>query len=130
MERFKRLRRLAAILVLPAIAAAATVQAQEATERYIPIGQSPGLSYEHTYIGPIDSVNLDERRMTMKTDSGMHSIRITDRTRIWLDRSEQKKTNLTGDPADCKPGRIVEVKFMDPETREVADWIKVKVAEP
>lgn len=103
---------------------------QKSTERYIPIGQSPGLSYKHTYIGPIDSVNLDERRMTMKTDSGMHSIRITDRTRIWLDRSEQKKTNLTGGPADCKPGRIVEVKFMDPETREVADWIKVKVAEP
>jgi hypothetical protein len=48
-------------------------------------------------------------------------------TDIWLDRSEQRQTALVGGPADLVIGRTVEVKFADPQRRELADWIKVAV---
>jgi hypothetical protein len=55
---------------------------------------------------------------------------ITDQTRIWLDRTKLKQPNLTGSFTDLRKGRRVEVKYQDPERREVADWVKVEVARP
>ena len=57
-------------------------------------------------------------------------MKITDKTRIWLDRSKLKQPNVTGGFADLQKGRRVEVKYEDPAQREVADWVKVEVTQP
>jgi hypothetical protein len=108
----------------------ATVYAhgQKATERYIPIGQSPGVSRTHTWIGEITEVDARARTVTIADSAGTHTVQITEKTRIWLDRSKLKKTNLTGRFADLQKGRMVEVKYESPERRDAADWVKVEIA--
>jgi hypothetical protein len=99
---------------------------QKSTERYIPIGQSPGLSGKTTYVGTIDAVAPEKRTIT----AGGHTVRITERTRIWQDRSRQKLGARSGDIGDLRPGRRVEIKYDDPARPQAADWIKVEVASP
>lgn len=100
---------------------------QKATEQYIPIGQSPGLSGKSTYVGPIEAV--DPVTQSIKI-AGDHTVKISAQTRIWLDRSSLKLTNTTGAFTDLQPGRKAEVKFEDPERRDAAEWVKVELARP
>lgn len=115
-----------AILVCCSFAA----HAQKATEMIIPIGQSPGLSGKHTLIARIEAVNLQTRTLTLKAASGTQTVRITDQTRIWLDRSKLQQPNRTGAFADCSVGSTAEVKFVQNERKDggVADWVKVQAA--
>ena len=109
---------------------AAAPSAQMVTEQYIPIGQSPGLSGKHTVIGKLQSVNPQEKTCTVAGTTGALNVRITERTKIWLDRSKLQQPNLEGTIADLRPGATVEVK---PEGHQSgvssgpADWIKVQV---
>lgn len=103
---------------------------QKATERYIPIGESPGVSQKLTSIGEIADVDQLKRTVTLRGASGQQTITITDTTRIWLDRTKMKQTNLTGTFADLQKGRRVEVKYQDPDRRQVADWVKVEITQP
>jgi hypothetical protein len=103
---------------------------QKETERFIPIGQSPGVSLKQTSIGEITSVDSGARTVTIAEQAGPRTVMITDKTRIWLDRTKIKQTNLTGNFADLQKGRRIEVKYEDPARREVADWIKVEIAQP
>ena len=109
---------------------AAAPSAQMVTEQYIPIGQSPGLSGKHTVIGKLQSVNPQEKTCTVAGTTGALNVRITERTKIWLDRSKLRQPNLTGTLADLRPGATVEVK---PEGHQggvssaPAEWIKVEV---
>ncbi len=100
---------------------------QEATERYIPIGQSPGLSRQYNYIGPIEAVDPESRTLTVAGPSGVRVVKLTERSRIWLDRSMLELTSLRGSFEDCQLGRTVEVKYKDPSRRELADWIKLRI---
>ena len=110
---------------------AAAPSAQMVTEQYIPIGQSPGLSGKHTVIGKLQSVNPQEKTCTVAGTTGALNVRITERTKIWLDRSKLQQPNLTGTLADLRPGATVEVK---PEGHQggvssaPAEWSKVQVA--
>ena len=99
---------------------------QKSTERYIPIGQSPGLSDKYTYIGTIQAVAPEKRTIT----AGGRTVKITDQTRIWLDRSKLKQSNLIGNIADLHPGSRVEVKYDDSTRPQAAYWIKVEIASP
>lgn len=101
-----------------------------ATERYIPIGKSPGVSGQYSYLGTIEAVDVDGRRVGFDYPEGLHWVRIVDRTRIWLDRTRLGQTNVPGRVRDCVPGRTVEIKFEDAERREVAEWIKIRVPQP
>ena len=101
--------------------------AQEATERFIPIGQSPGVSGASAYLGDVVAVDVPRRTVTVRGPAGDRTIAVTSGTRIWLDRSALRQSNLTGAFADIQVGRRVEVKYEDPERRERADWIKVAV---
>lgn len=116
-------------LVLGAAAAlmwgAAPLSAQEATERFIPIGQSPGVSGNYAYLGEIVAADSVNRTVTVQGPQGSRTIALTERTRIWLDRSAHRQRNLLGAFADLQVGRRVEVKYEDRERRERADWIKV-----
>jgi hypothetical protein len=101
--------------------------AQKMTEQFIPIGQSPGLSNEYTYIGAIESVDQDARTVTA---AGGHPVDITEETHIWLDRSSLELSNQVGDFADLQRGGKVEIKYEDNENKAVADWVKVEVPTP
>ena len=48
-------------------------------------------------------------------------------TSIWVDRTKQKLTSLDGAFVDLKSGRTIEVKFIDPDRKQVAEWVKVEV---
>jgi hypothetical protein len=100
---------------------------QQATEMFIPIGQSPGLSNKGSVIGTLESVDPGKRMVTISSPSGAQTVVITDRTLIWLDRSEQRQPNQNGAINDLQKGRKVEVKIRKGEPKAVAEWIKVQV---
>ncbi len=87
---------------------------QKATEQFIPIGQSPGLSQKYTSIGEIAAVDPAARTVTVADAAGRRTVRVTDKTRIWIDRTRIKQSNLSGSFADLQPGRRAEVKYEDP----------------
>lgn len=101
--------------------------AQKATERYIPIGRSPGLSGKYTSIGTIADASARDQTMTIADSTGSRTMQISKQTRIWLDRTALKQSNITGTFADLQPGRRVEVKYLDPDRRQKAEWIKVEI---
>jgi len=103
---------------------------QKSTERYIPIGQSPGLSGKYTSLGLLTDVNAQTRSITIADSTGPKTIRITDTTRIWLDRSKIKKSNLMGRFTDLVKGRRVEAKYQYPDRKDVAEWVKVEISQP
>jgi hypothetical protein len=106
--------------------------AHEAAERYIPVGQSPSLSGRYTVIGMIETIDARQQTLTIAGAGRTWSATITGRTKIWLDRSGLRLTNLTGTFADLKPGLTVEVKHEGPERRSTgpAEWVKVQIPSP
>ncbi len=105
----------------------ATASAQQATERYVPIGSSPGLSGVATVMGTVEALDLGERRLTLRAASGSRQVAVTDETRIWLDRTALGATNLPAELSDCRQGRTLEVKLA--AGGEVAEWIKIRAPE-
>ncbi|MGH8660925.1 MAG: hypothetical protein ACREUB_04085 [Burkholderiales bacterium] len=101
---------------------------QEATEIFIPIGRSPGLSDKQSLIGTLESVDRGKKTVTVSSPSGARTVTFTERTPIWLDRSLQKQQNRSGAIADLQQGRKVEIKLRKGEPKPVAEWIKVQVA--
>jgi hypothetical protein len=101
-----------------------------ATERYIPIGQSPGISGKHSSIGALSNVDARTRLITIADAAGPKTVRITDTTRIWLDRSKLRQSNTTGKFADLVKGRRVEVKYQYPGDGKIAEWVKVEITQP
>jgi hypothetical protein len=122
------LTKVVALLALLSLGAPALGQQQ--TERYIPLGQSPGLSGKVTLIGEIAAIDDRSLSLTVSTPQGPRPVKVTDRTRIWIDRSLYKMTNLTGRFADLKTGNKVEVLFAEDADRHVARWIKMQPKEP
>lgn len=103
----------------------AVASAQKTTEQYVPIGQSPGVSYKYSAIGKIVAVDRIARTITVKDNSGTRSFEVTVQTRIWLDRSKAKRENRPAGYEDCKVGQKVEVMHLH-DDEDVADWIKIK----
>ncbi len=114
-------------IVVAMLCAISHAHGQKATEQFIPIGQSPGVSQKYTSIGEIADVNAAARTVTIADPAGRRTVRVTDKTRIWLDRTKLKQSNLSGSFADLQQGRRVEVKYEDPARRDVAEWVKVEV---
>jgi hypothetical protein len=115
-------------LLLPVLLAwATTAGAQRTTEQYIPIGQSPGVSGVRSYVGPITAVDPQRRTFTVQDTTGPRTIKVVEGTRIWRDRSAERLSNEAGGMSDLQVGRRVEVKYVDDQTRDTADWVKVVV---
>ncbi len=110
-------------LVIALLASVADGRAQKATEQFIPIGQSPGLSSIATDVGTIAAADPGSRTITL--DPSGRRLRVTERTRIWLDRSGFGQTNRPGRFDDLEAGQRVEVNYEDDTRRETAEWIKV-----
>ncbi len=123
----QRPTRFALLLVAPVLWVT-PVQAQEATERYIPVGQSPGLSSHYTYIGQLVRLDAAARTVTVRNADTTRTIALTEHTKIWLDRSATRQAALIGRLEDLRPGQRIEIKYEDYATRERAAWIKAVVA--
>ena len=102
--------------------------AQQATEIYTPIGESPGLSDKVTVIGTIESVDEAGHEITIASDAERWTAEITDETHIWLDRSKVQKPNEYGAFTDLKPERRVELLYVGRQRGHdgPAEWIKVQ----
>lgn len=116
---------LAAWLLLAMFGGISFAHGQKETERYIPIGQSPGQSGKTTVIGAIQAVDTSARAITVDA----RKVIITDKTDIWVDRSRLKLTTLRGRFADLQSGRRAEIK-VDPKAGGMAEWVKVETPAP
>lgn len=120
--------------ILVAVLAAAlsgVASAQQATEQYIPIGQSPGaLTMQGQVQAAAGPAAGGEGSVSMTSEAapGGVSYAIGPHTRIYIDHSAQGRPNTMGALADLQPGRAIEVSIPNAETR-VASWIKVRAAE-
>jgi len=118
-------------MAIALLCASSHAHGQKATEQYIPIGQSPGVSQKYyASIGEIADVNPAAQTVTIADPAGPRTVRITEKTLIWLDRTKLKQPNVPGRFADLQKGRRVEVKYADPERRDVAEWVKVEISQP
>jgi hypothetical protein len=107
----------------------AQANGQRMTEMYIPIGQSPGVSGKTSLIGEIAAVDQGKKTLTVTAAAGSESVVLTDRTWIWLDRSQVQLPNTKGTLSHLRSGRKVEVRFHDADQKRVAEWVKVQVGE-
>lgn len=105
--------------------------AQKTTEIFIPLGRSPGLSGKYTVIGEIKTVNQKDLTISLKDSTGTYTMKITEDTKIWLDRSNLKLTNQKGTFADCQEGLLAEVKYKDNERKDKTpvEWVKLQIVE-
>ena len=131
-KRTRRRRHLlmGAAVMFAALFAASMAHGHPAAERYIPLGQSPGVSYKQTTVAVVEAVDPAARTITLSAPSGPIVVQLTDATRIWLDRSKVRQTSLNGTFADLATGATVEVKFTGPDDARAAEWIKVESSAP
>jgi hypothetical protein len=115
---------LAAGLIVLCTAAAA----QQSAERYVPIGESPGISGSQSVIGEITAVDSAVHTITVKGDHSERTFRMAEDTRIWLDRSNWRRPNLVGTFYDCVVGRDAEVMYAK-DDMGTARWVKVEARE-
>jgi hypothetical protein len=120
----KRMISIAVAIILCGVLSNAV--AEKATELYIPIGKSPGLSGKYTVMGKIEQVNYQMQTLTMSNAAGSYDIKVTDRTMIFLDKSKMNQQNEYGTLEDCKKGMTAEIKFEDNEKGRPAAWIKLQ----
>jgi hypothetical protein len=124
------LRRLVLVAWIAGTLAGSAAQAQKATEIFIPIGQSPGLSGKYTTIGEIAAVDTQNHTLTVRDEQGVdHPARLTEESKVWLDRSELAVSNQAAKAADILVGSRCEVMWVydGQERREEAAWIKIQV---
>jgi hypothetical protein len=109
---------------------ASMAQGQQATERFVPLGQSPGMSGKTTLIGSIGAVDSRNASLAVQSGAGSQPVKVTKTTRIWLDRSAARQSTQVATMADLRPGQRIEVKFTDAANRTTADWIKIDAGTP
>jgi len=103
------------------------LHAQKETEVFIPIGKSPGVSGKYSMICTVQTIQVNDSIMTMKQESGTMTLKITEQTKVYLDKSKLKLQNKKGTVADIKPGMTMEVKYVDNQPGNSVDWIKVLI---
>jgi hypothetical protein len=64
----------------------------------------------------------------VQKDGSERHYRVTDDTKIWLDRSRLAQPTAEGSLADVLPGLAAEVRSVGPEQPDVAYWVKVQIA--
>ena len=122
---------LRALALTALLTCSAAAWGQKATEIYIPVGQSPGLSGKHTLMGRIQSLNPADRSMTVTDAAGAATtVRLNPQAQLWLDRSKLKQPNRKADYADYRQGMAVEVKYLKNDRNAgVVEWVKVQAVE-
>ncbi len=100
--------------------------AQKATEIFIPVGQSPGVSGSYSMIAKIDRVKSEDQTINISNSSGSYTVKIMEQTQIWLDRSKLKMTNKVGSFSDLKSNLTIEVRYKDKERKGEVAWVKIQ----
>ena len=103
--------------------ATGVAHAQQATERYIPIGKSPGVSSEESFIGTITDIDYTNHKMDVRATKGRITVTPAKSTRYYRDRTKRKMSNQTATFRDCEVGLKVEVKI---KADGSVDWIKIE----
>ena len=98
--------------------------AQMATERYIPIGKSPGVADQEVVVGTITEVDYETRSVQVRSPKGLKTLTMSASTRYYLDRTKGKRSNKSATITDCRVGRKVEIKY---DADASADWVKIEV---
>ena len=119
--------RIGIALVAVLVCNGSSAHGQRATERFIPLGQSPGVSGKLTTIGTLVAVDPEKRRIRIAGPAGPADVTLQESTRIWIDRHELGLPTLTGSLQDLREGLMAEVKYADPDTRQVAEWVKLQM---
>lgn len=101
--------------------------AQKETEVFIPVGKSPGVSGKYSVIGRAETVNYHDSSITLRQEAGMRTIKITRKTVFYLDKSKLKLTSKKCSFADCKPGLMMEAKFINNKPDGLIEWLKVQL---
>ncbi len=115
-----------AVVVLAVCALGAPfTNAQQTTEQYIPIGQSPGVSGTQSYIGRVIAVDSGRQTISVDDRRGVHLIKVVETTSIWFDRSKANLQNRVASYDDCKVGARVEVMY-EAGDETTASWIKIE----
>ncbi len=104
--------------------------AQKATEIFIPVGQSPGVSGIYSMVAKIDVVKSEDRTINMSNSSGSYTVKIMEQTQIWLDRSKLKMKNKVGNFSDLKNDLTIEVRYKDKEHKGEVEWVKIQIENP
>jgi hypothetical protein len=109
------------------LALAGAAAAHPATEQFVPIGASPGPGVVQGTAAPVAEPASGGPPIVAVERAGAEvgAYVVTERTRIYVDRSAEGLPNLVGTINDVEPGRVIEVRILDPQTRE-AEWIKVR----
>jgi hypothetical protein len=114
------------LLLCLALSGAQTALAQEAAERFIPIGQSPGLSGVSTLMGTIRSIDPATGNVTIDLDQGGSKVVcVGPATRLWKDLSRKREPNCAAGLADLQPGLRVEARPVSGDPVH-AEWVKVE----
>src|SRR5262245_41496446 len=116
----------AAVLLL----GASPALAQKSTEMFIPIGKSPGVSGKSSIIGNIKSVDAEKKTIVIVSGEKTLTIKLTDKTRVWLDRRQSGQRNVEGSAKDCHPGCLIEAKFTKEPGGEGVTYDGIKIAAP
>ncbi len=103
-------------------------QGQQMTEKYIPVDAYPGLADKFVTVGIILRIDEKGKTFVLRGDSDTKTIQVSDKTKIWLDRSLRKEANQDGTFADLKAGLRAEVRVLGPKQMTTAKWVKVQVA--
>lgn len=109
-------------------ALAGAASAQQATEQFIPIGQSPGaVTMQGELSAAAEPAAAGGETVVSMTATGaqLRSYVIGPQTRIYIDRSALGQPNTIGGVDDLRAGRHAEVSVADSAAR-VALWIKVR----
>ena len=112
------------ITALILVLACSTTNAHQMTEKYIPVGMYPQLDSQYTTYGTIEAVNTGQNTVTISGKTA----KVTDKTLIWLDRSQLKQKSVNGSFGDLREGLKAEFKLADPDS-DVAKWVKVQITQ-
>lgn len=123
-SKLKRFAATATVLLM-ALAVPAAGKAQQTTEKFIPIGMSPGVSNKVSFQGEISAIDQAAKSFSLRVDGSSKTFSVSSMTRIWLDRSKVRKPNIDGSFDDLETGRWIEIRY-DPDNPAVASWIKIE----
>ena len=132
-----RIALLGALAALSAAFAGSGAQAQNLTEQFIPIGQSPGASGRTAEVGTVSMIDVSRNLIACELNGVEEVFIVTPQTEVYLDRSASQTHNLTMDVRSLRIGDRVEIKRDDPRAEvagyagtniPLADWIKVDAA--
>lgn len=112
-----------AVVVAASLLGASPANGQQATEVYIPIGESPGVSAKASRTGVIHRVDYASYSIEIRVGGELRSVSVDSTTQYFIDRSKQRRKSATGTLMDCKKGQTIEVWTLGDD---IAKWIKIE----